>query len=216
MTTLGDLTSRLARKITDESNTAVSLVALREAVNYAINKWKTKDWWFNEYGQEITLSAGVATFSFPGTLTSLYVFDNNGVVITYEGSKWNVQKVASEIFDCEYGEETGMPTIWTMRNMTHYIHPTPDQDYIATIRGIKDYAAFATDGSDDTSTNDLLTYAEYVIENTALARIHGAERQDISMARLFEEYANADYINLMAFHGRKTISGQNIIHSVLI
>jgi dissimilatory sulfite reductase (desulfoviridin) alpha/beta subunit len=84
------------------------------------------------------------------------------------------------------------------------------------VRGVKDYAAFATDSTDDTATNDLLTQAEDIIEQWTLSRIHATERQDLDMANTFAQLAERDYQNLLRTNNARNAPGHNAVHSFLV
>lgn len=215
MATLGEMTTRLARKLQDQNNTAVSLVALREAVNFAVRTLKLKRWWFNEFEEAVTLTAEDPVLTLVAT-TPLIIFEDGGIQIVDGTMFFPAHKVSSAIYDLCNTQALGRPTKWVYRNGGYELYPYPDTAYSVIVRGLKDYTAFATDGTDDGDTNDFLTLAEDVVENAALARLHGTERHDKEAADTFERYAEQDYANLMAVQGQKVGTGGNLPCSFLL
>jgi hypothetical protein len=146
----------------------------------------------------------------------LYLIEPGGVVIVDDGIRHPVCKVPWSTFDLYDRDFQGRPNIYTYRNGQYELQPTSDASYTAVVRGVKDYTAFATDSTDDTATNDLLTHAEDIIEQWTLSRIHGTERQDLDMASLFAQLAERDYQNLLRTNNARNAPGYNAVHSFLV
>jgi hypothetical protein len=83
MATLGELTTRIARKLQDTTNTAVSKVAIREAVNASVRHWKTRPWWFTEFEESVALTPGERALLL--TTDTLYLLEPGGVHVTDGG-----------------------------------------------------------------------------------------------------------------------------------
>ena len=214
MATLGALTTRIARKLIDTANTAVSQVAIREAVNASVRHWKTRPWWFTEFEESVSLTPGERALSL--TTAALYLLEPGAIHISDAEILHPVRKVTSAEFDRCDTSATGRPWMYAYRAGAYQLHPTPDSAYTAIVRGVKDYSALATDGSDDTQTNDLLTEGEDVIEQWALSRLHATERQDLDMANTYARLAEQDYFNLLRTNGARTGTGHNQVYSSMI
>jgi hypothetical protein len=214
MATLGELTTRIARKLQDTTNTAVSKVAIREAVNASVRHWKTRPWWFTEFEESVALTPGERALLL--TTDALYLLEPGGVHVTDGGLLYAVEKITSAKFDLYDTQVTGRPWVYCYRAGGYELHPIPDSAYTAVVRGVKDYAAFATDSTDDTATNDLLTHAEDIIEQWTLSRIHATERQDLDMANTFAQLAERDYQNLLRTNNARNAPGHNAVHSFLV
>jgi len=215
MTALGTLTTRIAQKLLDTGNVVVSAPSIIDAVNESVRFWKRRSFWFNEFEETVVLSTNDPMLNLL-TVTPLVVFENQGVVIIDQDERYDVTKVSSAIYDAANDEQQGRPYIWTYRNDGYELFYYPDEAYSAVVRGIKDYSAFATDGTDNALSNDFTDEAEDLIVYEALSRIHGGIRQDEKMEAYFRRLATDEYNNLMGFDNSKQGTGTLQTHSCLI
>ena len=217
MANLGDLSTFISEKLKDDSNTAVPATRVKRAVNDAVIYWKKRGrhLWFNEFEENVTLTVDNPAFSL-STNTALAVFDRGGMVITYNQIRYELTKVSTEVFDHHNIQAPGLPYIWTYRNDGFECYFYPDQAYTLTVRGYKDYSALATDGTDDSQTNDWMTDGETLIEHEALARLHVEYRQDEKMGALYAQSARDEFLALNKLHKEKYGTGRNYTSSYLL
>jgi hypothetical protein len=214
MATLGTLKTNISLRLKDEDNVRVSAANVVIAINDAINFYKRKTFWFNEFEESITISSGASTFSF-STNTPLYLFENSGLVIEENDHRWPLAKVSSIEYDSMNNESTGRPYAWTYRNDAFECYFYADKAYTAVGRGIKDYTALVN-VTDDANSNDWTTEAQSLIEFKALARLHGGILQDTKMEAYYNGLANEELKSLMAFHNEKNATGRLSTHSTLL
>lgn len=205
MTTLGDAVSAIARRLLDDSNTAVTTVEIREAINEAIKKWKFRRFWFNvntytwnieEYDQFVTLPTDY-----------LVTIPKNAFTLQFSLFTYQVKKYSPTRFDAIFSASIiGRPLRYVERQGYLEFSPAANQEYPATLYYLKDYTAFATDGSADTQTNDFLTNAYMLIRSEALAQLHGELRQDDKMEERYMSRVNSEYnsLNLLTQKRLKT------------
>lgn len=215
--TLGTLTTKISGKLLDPNNTAVSAAQVKSAINDSISFWKKRGrhLWFNEFQEDVTLTINNPAFSL-STNTALYVFENGGMVITYNQYRYELTKVSSQRFDLLNTESQGRPYIWTYRNNGFQVYFYPDQAYTLTVRGVKEYTDFATDGTDDASTNDWLDNAQDLIESEALSQLYKHYRQDLEMSAVYRNDAELEFKALNLLHKNKYSTGRNITSSYLV
>lgn len=213
--TLGTVIASIAVKLHDANNVVVTQPQIRAAVNESLKYWKRKGQhlWFNEFQETVTFQEGVPSFSLT-TNTPLVVFDN--IVIVDNTLRYQVLKVDGKTYDNENAEDSGRPNIWTYRNDGFEIYPYPDQDYSAVVRGIKEYDDFATDGTEDNSTNDWLDEAETLIEHDALSRCLMMYRDDFEKSQAYAASARDEFSVLNDLHTQRVKTGKNKAHTVLI
>lgn len=209
MTTLATLKANISLRLKDENNVRVSAASVTSSINQAINFWKRKPFWFNEFEESITISSN--SFSLV-TNTPLFLFKNDGVVIEENDQRYPLTKVSSDEYDRMNNEGTGRPFAWVYRNDGFECFFYPDQSYTAVCRGLKDYAALSADGD----SNDFTTETQDLIEYEALARLHGEVLQDSNMQTYFSGMATREYDNLMDFDGEKNSTGRLQVHSFLL
>lgn len=215
MATFGTLKTNISLRLKDENNTVVSDANVGVAVNKAIDYWKKHPFFFNEFVETVTISSGASSFSL-STNTPLYLFEQGGVVIEQNDTRYPLKKVSTIEYDMMNSEGTGQPFVWTYRNDGFEVYYYADQAYTAYARGIKDYSAFATDGTDNSSSNDFTTEVQDLIEYEALARLWMEILQDEAMSNYFMKMAEREYQNYLKFHRGKNATGRIEIHSALI
>ena len=196
MATLGATKTAIARRLLDDSNTAITLVEIATAINEAIRHWKHKRFWFNTTSGTVSLAAADTTITLPSDF--LIDVPRNALTITQNGFPYRVRKVSPVIFDLYMNTETtGRPQVYCYRNGALEISPYADQTYSGSLYYIKDYTDFETDTSQDSLTNDFLTHGLSLIQNQSLAWLHGELRQDEKMEKRYADRANSAYNALL-------------------
>lgn len=209
MATFGAVRTAIARRLLDDSNTAVTLIEIGEAINEAISTWKKKRFWFNTAKYNTTIAATDTTVVTATSTCSIvplptdFLMDlpRNGLVIIDNLFPYQVKKYEPSVFDgISSLITTGRPRIYCNRNGVLEAYPSADRAYNANLYYIKDYTAFVTTGADDSSTNDFLDNdkGRYLIQNHALADLHGELRQDDAMEKRYTARRDAEYNTMIA------------------
>lgn len=188
MATFGAVKTAIARRLLDENHTAITDAEIGEAVNEAIVKYKSKRFWFNTTDDDLTIAAGDTSLTLPTDF--LTEIPRNGVTITFSGFVYQIKKTHPTIFDAHASNlTTGRPVIYVHRDGVLEIYPTADRAYDGKLYYLKEYTALVTDGS----TNDFLEEATQLIQNEALANLHGELRQDEKMEDRYTKRADTEY-----------------------
>lgn len=202
MATLGGMTTDIARRLYDDNNTAVSRADIQTAINDSIRFYKNRNFFFNNEVTTINMLNDDNNFIGGNVLQNmpsdvLYLLEDSGMFITYNQSRYLMQKVQPWEYDWTNYESQGIPYIFSIVDNQYRVYPYPDQNYNVTIRYVKDYTDFLTDGTQDNLTSDWTTFAEVLVRNDALSRLHAELRQDEKMAAIFAQRAQAEYDNLI-------------------
>ncbi len=198
MATFGAVKTAIARRLLDDNHTAVTDIEIGEAINEAIKLCKQKRFWFNTTSSDLTIASGDDTVV---NLPTDFLIDipRNSLIIIDNGSRHQVKKNSPSAFDGQSAtDSTGRPKIYVNRDGVLELFPTADQDYSATLYYIKEYAAFLTDGTEDTLTNDFLDEGRMLIQNMALSNLHGELRQDEKMEKRYAERTMTEYNGLLS------------------
>ena len=186
MATFGTLITKASTRLKDANNTAVSRPDVAATINDAISHWSDERFWFNEFQETVTLVQNDPIL--PAlSVTPLFLFDQGGIVIDYAQTRWPTRKVSSDEYDRMNVEGRGIPFAWTYRDGQYELYWYPDAAYSTIVRGVKAYTPFATDGSQDSQSNDFTNEAADLILYETLSRLFGEFRQDPKME---EYYAN--------------------------
>ena len=197
MATFGAVKTAIARRLFDDSNTAVTDIEIGTAINEAIRKWKSQRFWFNATDADLTISEDDTELTLPDDF--LIDIPRNAVTIQYNQETYRVQKYPPARFDALHRTNSpGRPLYYCNRDGSLEISPIPDQDYSGKIYYLRDYDDFATDGSADATTNGFLTEAQMLIQNEALANLHGEMRQDEKMEERYARRVQIEYNSLKA------------------
>jgi hypothetical protein len=195
MATFGAVKTAIARRLLDENNTAVTDVEIGEAINEAIKKWKSKRFWFNTTDFDLAIAAGDDTLTLPADF--LVEIPRNAVTVVESGMVRQVKKKSPTVFDGYANQDaTGLPLIYTSRDGELEIYPPANTAYAGKLYYLKDYDVFATNGDDDAETNDFLDDGQQLIQNEALANLHGELRQDEKMEARYAARAQDEYETL--------------------
>lgn len=195
MATFGAVKTAIARRLLDEDNAAVTDVEIGEAVNEAIKTWKTKRFWFNTTDFALAIAAGDMSLTLPADF--LIDIPRNAVTVNENGSIRQVKKKSPTVFDGYANDQTtGLPLIYTNRDGVLEIYPTANIDYAGKLYYLREYTEFLTDGTQDDETNDFLDEGRQLIQNEALANIHGELRQDEKMEDRYMKRTQAAYKTL--------------------
>jgi len=196
MATFGAVKTAIARRLLDENHTAITDVEIGEAINESISFWKHKRFLFNVASSVLTIASGDSTITI---LPSDFLADipRNALVITFSSEVYQVKQVSPAVFDgLRNTTSTGRPHSYCYRNGVIEFYPTADREYSAKLYYIKDYDDFTTSGTQDSLTNDFLTHAQSLIQNHALANLHGELRQDFKMEDRYTQRAEIEFNNL--------------------
>lgn len=196
MATFGAMKTAIARRLLDDSNTAVTLVEIGTAINDAISFWKQRRFWFNSTSQVLAITAADTTITLPSDF--LIEIPRNAITVTQNSVAYPVTKISPVMFDSILNtSSTGRPKYYCYRDGALQIAPYADIDYEGMIYYIKDYTAFVTDTSEDALSNDFTTIGDRLIQATALAHLHGELRQDEKMESRYATRAQLEYNQLL-------------------
>ncbi len=211
MSAFSDLTTAVSKRILDDANTAVDADDVEQAINDAIEFRKSTEFWFNEFKEEVTLTADDAVITQPSAVDMLIPFTEGGLVISYNSQKYPVIKVDSDSFDAEDNGATGMPYIYTFRANQYEAYFTPDQAYTAIWRGLKDY----DDLSESNGSNDWTTYASQLIKYDAISRLFNELLEDSDQADRFAALAEIELNKLLERTNDLKKTGELKVQSIL-
>ena len=196
MATFGAVKTAVSRRLLDDSNTAVTAVEVATAINDAIDTWKHKRFWFNTADADLTIEEGSTEVDLPTDF--LTPIPRNALTIIENGETFMVTKVSPVIFDSfSNTAATGRPKRFCYREGALEFQPAADRDYAGKLYYLKEYTAFATDATQDSTTNDFLTEGRNLVQNEALANLHGELRQDEKMEDRYIKRRDAEYDTLL-------------------
>lgn len=212
MSTLSEVVTAVSVRLQDDANTAVSTSIVEDAINESISHWKKKQFWFNEFEASSTsnlvLTSGSPTIPVPSTdVTMLYPFQQGGLVINYSSARYELKPVASEIYDQHNKQGSGLPYVYTFKNNGYEAYYYPDQAYEVIWRGIRDYDALVSTGSDDWTT-----HGESLIKYDALYRLSDELRLDPEMSDRYTTKRDREHRNLVDFTNQLKSAGYNHVY----
>lgn len=211
MATFGELKTKVATRLKDPSYQSTNSTDVADVLNDSIQHWSKDRFWFNEFQETVTLTQNNPVLTLV-TNTPLYLFQADGVVINYAQARWPLKKISSVEYDRLNTEGRGLPFTWTERNNGFEVYWYPDADYTTIVRGIRAYDRFATDGSQDSNSDDFTINANDLIMYEALSRLYGELRQDPNMENYYQARAQNEYKSLKAQTRRDKGTGQiNVI-----
>lgn len=219
MATVGTMISNISLELKDTSNVSVSSAAVVTAINRALNFYKWKPFWFNEFYETRTISSSPGNTFTLSTTKPVYIFPDGGVVIEDSDRRYPLRKVSSDEYDSMDDEGTGRPFVWTYRNEGYEVYYYADQNYTAHIRGVFDYniTDFSTALTSSSTLENVFTVnAPTLIEYDALSRLHFGHLQDENMGKVFRDLAERELGSQMEFDREKNATGQMQVHSCLI
>lgn len=195
MATLGQLRVKASTRLKDANNTSVSTQDVATIINDAIAYWSREKFWFNEFEETVQLVQNDPVL--PAlTVTPLYLFKKDGIVINYASTRWLTRPVSGAQYDEMNVQGRGIPFCYTQRNGQFELYWYPDSNYDAVVRGLKYYEPFAVDGSDDGESDDFTENAPDLILYETLARLFGEFRQDPKMEDYYSNRAKNEYWGL--------------------
>lgn len=209
MATFGELKNKVSLRLKDPNNveqfTTAPIVAT--ALNDAIDYWSKRRYFFNEFEETVALVENNPVLP-PLTTTSKYFLNPDGIVLDYASTRWIVKQVSPFEYDRMNVEGRGIPFAYCERNDGYELYYYPDNAYNAIVRGIKGYDDFATDGSQDATSNDFTTNAPDLIMYEALSRLYGEMKQDDKMESYYAARAQNEHNSLIRESNRKKMSGR--------
>ncbi len=212
MPTFAQLKAKVALKLQDPNNTAVSEASVGDAINDAVRFWRYQRFWFNEASATITIPQGTQNITSLLPNDFLYEFQENAFVIAYDSMFYNLAKVSPYDFDREQlTNGYGIPYIYTYRNQQYQIYFLPDQNYTANVYYLKDYAELV--GASD--TNDFTTYADELLVYEALSSLSGENRQDLQMSNTYAAMADREAKNLITKTFKQTNLGRLEVETII-
>lgn len=190
MATFNEIVSRVNSRLKDPSNVDISASDVAATINDSITEWSKRRFWFNEFKETVTLVVDDPFLpTLPNSITPLFFFKQDGIVIDYAQSRWMVDKVSPEQYDEINVQGRGIPYVYTQRAGRVELYWYPDAAYSAICRGVKAYAPLTL--ADGSNTNDWTVYASDLIMYEALSRLMAEFRQDPKM----EEYYSNRVLN---------------------
>jgi hypothetical protein len=213
MATLGEMKAAIARRLKDDSNTAITAVEIVEAINSAVKKWKMKRFWFNQTSAPLSIAAGDDELTLPSDF--LIDLPRNAFTVTDNGFPYQVAKRIPVVFDQNVSTTfTGLPRIYTYRGGAIEFSPIADKDYAGTLYYLKDYDSFATDGSADDQDNDFLVEADDLIRAEALSNLQGDIKEDDDRVEYYEKRTQQAFTELLSRTNKLNASGSLTVQGV--
>ena len=222
--TFGQLQTRVAARLIDPSNVAVSSSNVAQAINDAVSFWKTRKFWFNNKLTTLTLDLedpyilgyGNSNPLWPNApvLPSNFLFedDKDGFVIQYNNQNYPLDKVHPREYDNSFlSNGNGLPFIYTWRNGNYEIYWKPQLAYTMQVNFYADYP----DLVNTTDTNDFTTYADKLIEYDAISRILSDLRLDDDRAAKFAARAETENTNLKSRSRKQNATGRLVVDTIL-
>lgn len=222
--TFGQLQTRVAARLIDPSNVAVSSSNVAQAINDAVSFWKTRKFWFNNKLTTLTLDLedpyilgyGNSNPLWPNApvLPSNFLFedDKDGFVIQYNNQNYPLDKVHPREYDNSFlSNGNGLPFIYTWRNGNYEIYWKPQLAYTMQVNFYADYP----DLVNPTDTNDFTTYADKLIEYDAISRILSDLRLDDDRAAKFAARAETENTNLKSRSRKQNATGRLVVDTIL-
>lgn len=199
MATFGDLKTRIADKLIDDSLSS----QIATAINNAIKYYQHERLWFNEVSEEITLSSGDPVVpDIPDDF--LYEVPERGLVISYNGLRYPLHKVSGGEYDAMNNETEAMPCVYASRTGQIEVYPYPDQDYTLILPYLKKYDDLVSDND----SNDWTNYGERVIEAKALADIWLDYRHEPEVSAIFGAKASDELERIKTLTNSKLTTGR--------
>lgn len=191
MATFGEVKTRVQRKY--KGSQSVSFLAqIENAINDAIEFYQHQPVWFTEATTTLTLDVNDPVLtnntSFPTDF--LYLRGSAPLSITQSNQSYPLCKITASQYDSMNSQGLGRPQYYRELSGLIDVYPYPDQAYSCDVRYIKKYSTL----TDDSSTNDWLTYAPQLIEAHALADLFLSEGHDAAMADYWTRH-EADQLN---------------------
>ena len=222
--TFGQLQTRVAARLIDPSNVAVSSSNVAQAINDAVSFWKTRKFWFNnklitltlDLGDPFILGYGNSNATYPNApvLPSNFLFEDekDGFVIQYNNQNYPLDKVHPREYDNSFlSNGNGLPFIYTWRNGNYEIYWLPQLAYTMQVNFYADYP----DLVNPNDTNDFTTYADKLIEYDAISRLLSDLRLDDDRAAKFAARAETENINLKSRSRKQNATGRLVVDTIL-
>ncbi len=212
MSTFGEMTTYVAKRIIDPNGTAVDTSDVQQAINQSIEYWKFRRFWFNEVADQATLTARDPSFPYP-TNFLVPATDDDGFYIEYGNVRYPLTKISQAIYDSLYlSNGFGLPRWYARIADTKYqCYFIPDQNYTVGRHYLKDYTALSA----DSDTNDFTNNASRLINLWALANLITELRQDTAMGDYYRTAAQNEYRNLRVMTDKSNAAGKLTIYSTL-
>lgn len=206
------LRTKVARKILDPLNSAVTDENVGDAINDALAYWKYRRFWFNEHHSIATLSVSVGNFTNVLPDDFLYEFPEDGFNIPYNNITYPLFKKSPQIFDTTaIANAVGLPYIYTTRNGNYELYFNPQLAYSLNIYYIQDQTPFAN----DSDTNPFSEYADQMLIYEAISRLIGEDRQDLQMNNSYWQKADREEKNLKQRTFKQTASGSLTVETII-
>ena len=154
--TLNDIVTQIQSELGDTDGP--SAAQIRRIVNDSIKFYKSRRFYFNEKTFTTSLVADDRTIpGFPSDF--LYEIQPGGGVVSQGSSNYVLRKVDTSEYDIIDNDATGRPYAYTVRDGEVQLYFIPNSGYTVTLRYIEDVAEFATDGTDDATSNSFTNNA---------------------------------------------------------
>lgn len=213
MANLGDMTTYVAKRLIDPSNTAVSTDDIHEALNDAVRYWKYRRFWFNEANDTATMTQDDPSFPYPDDFL-VPALKDDGFAIEFAGIRYPLSKVSEGVYDGLFiANGQGLPRWYARTGSDEYqCYPIPDQNYTVRRHYLRDYVPL----SDDADTNDFTDNAARLIQYWALGDLTDDIRQDSEQAAKFYTKAGDAFRQLLVMTNKANAAGKLTLHSNLL
>jgi len=203
MATFGELKTKIANRLKDPSNIAVTDSQLGDVINESIQFWSKRRYWFNEFEETKALVSNDPVI--PAlTTTPLYIFKDGGMTINYASTRWPLTKISPSEYDDINDQGRGIPFAYTFRNDQYEVYYYPEQTFNLVVRGVEKYADLSASGN----SNDFTINAPDLILYEALSRTYAEFRQDEKMESYYQARALNEHKAITARTSRNNSSGR--------
>lgn len=203
MATFEAIQQRVSTRLKDPNNVDISVSDVSTVINDAIRHWSKKRFWFNEFEETVTLTAGNPVVTLVSNPNPIEVFKKGGMAINYASTRWPLSKVTSAEYDNMNAEGRGIPFAWVYRNGGYEVYWYPNADYPLIVRGLKRY----DDLVNNIDTNDFTNHAVSLVMYEALSRFYAEFRQDEKMEEYYSNRAANEYDTLKSETVKQNASG---------
>lgn len=230
--TYGQLQKRIADRLKDPTNAAVSASDVAQAINDSVAFYKTRKFFFNQRVKDLVLDIspsldgslrsdpfvlqyGNTNAQFPNApvLPEDFLFEDpeNGFTIPYNNLTYEVTKQPPKTYDDVSINGMGLPYIYTFRNGNYELYFFPQIAYTLRVNYICDYVPLVN----PTDTNDFTIYADKLIEYDAISRILSDLRLDDERAAKFDARTEKELTNLKSRSRKQNATGRLSVETIL-
>src|SRR5512139_29192 len=149
------------------------------AMSNVLDKLRMERFWFNEMQASFSITT-TSAFDLTTYLPTLLQLDtarvwHNGAAIALNRAHW------SDLADLDEVDDTGVPSQWAVHHQTLRLYPTPVEDMVLEVSGLKDVSLTAW-----------CSYAPTLVRTVAEIELYTLVTHDVQGAQRAVEYAKME------------------------